>query len=355
LFYGYLNSFFNTDRYNQKLEDCILEIFEKINEGEIATTFCSGIAGAVWAIKHLEKRQIIDTEVDFNYLNPLLKQSAINFASAGNFDFLHGSDGIISYLLTTEMTEEEFINEWLKLLSMHAIKEKGHYSWESLLNIDTGERAINLSLSHGISSRIILLSEVVQKFPKNALANEILNGCVEFLLSHKRNESEVSIFPMYFNPQATYSNRLAWCYGDLGNGIALWRAGKLLNKNVWKETGLETLIHCSKRRGLKESNVVDAGFCHGTSGITHIFNRFYRETGRKEFDEARIYWMNQTLDLSAGQDEYMAGFQTWDGINKKFTNRSNLLEGTMGIAMSLMGFKAERSDDLNWDECFLLS
>lgn len=355
LFYSYLNSHFSTDAYNPKIETTLSKIFDKINNTtNINTTFCSGLSGFLWSVEHLKQKQFLELEYGFETCSEPLKQSVLNYSISDNFDFLHGSDGILFYLNDMNVLDEIIINEWLESLNKNAVKENGKYIWESVLNSETGEKALNLSLSHGVSSKIILLAEILKKYPANKLALELLNGAIDFLLNVKREKDHISLFPNYINTERIFVDRLAWCYGDLGNGIALWRAGCLLNNEKWKQASIEILIHSSKRRGTEQNVIHDAGFCHGTSGVAHIFNRFYKETQIKEFDEARWYWLEQTLKLSRSVDG-LAGFKIWNGRNKKNILQSNLLEGTMGIGMTLMGFLSDDIEDISWDRCFLLS
>ena len=103
---------------------------------------------------------------------------------------------------------------------------------------------------------------------------------------------------------------MAWCYGDLGIGMAIWQAGKVLKKTEWKEAGLTILLQYTKRRNLFDNYVQDEEICHGTSGIVMIFRRMFLETNRNEFAEATQYWLHRTLQLSTF-DNGLAGYKTF--------------------------------------------
>ena len=150
-----------------------------------------------------------------------------------------------------------------------------------------------------------------------------------------------------------YNSRLAWCYGDLGIASAFWQTGKNNNNTEWKQEAIDILLHTAQRLNTKENLIMDAGICHGAAGVAHIFNRFYKETGIKEFDEARWYWLDQTLQM-AKPGTGLAGYQVWNH-KAGWQNEYGLLEGIAGIGLALAGFLTEDVQDLDWDQCLLLS
>lgn len=65
---------------------------------------------------------------------------------------------------------------------------------------------------------------------------------------------------------------LVWPYGQ---------SGKILKNEEYKKAGLRILMESTKRRNLKEEGVLDAGLCHGSSGISMIFRRMYIELNKE--------------------------------------------------------------------------
>ena len=114
------------------------------------------------------------------------------------------------------------------------------------------------------------------------------------------------------------------------------------------------MLLASKRTNLVQEGILDGGFCHGSSGVAHIFNRFYLETGREEFNEARGYWLKKTLEFSKEGDG-IGGFKMYLGLEDKYVGESNLLEGATGIAMVLLGFLENTQENMAWDACFLMN
>ena len=143
---------------------------------------------------------------------------------------------------------------------------------------------------------------------------------------------------------------MAWCYGDLGIGIALLQVRKILEKKEYEKKGLEILLKSTQRRNYNETLVTDAGICHGSAGIALIFRRMYYEIGRKEFKEATQYWINQTLHFSRFEDG-LAGYKTY--IKDGWKNDYSLLMGISGVGLVLLSYL--ENDKQDWDEMFLLS
>ena len=182
----------------------------------------------------------------------------------------------------------------------------------------------------------------------------MLSGAVNYVLSRQIDFSKFgSYFPNYIptNSQKSISkSRLAWCYGDLGIGMALWKAGKATDNTVWKDRGLEVLLKSTQRQKYEESMIRDTGICHGSAGLAMIFSRMYLETGRDDFKDATNFWISQTLKLSYFQDG-LAGYKTF--FKDEWICDYSLLTGIFGIGLVLL--TCLENDKQTWDEMFLLS
>jgi len=132
--------------------------------------------------------------------------------------------------------------------------------------------------------------------------------------------------------------------------LALWQAGKAIDKPEWKNKGLEILLQSTQRRNLNENFVRDAGICHGSAGIALIYRRLYIETGRDEFREATQYWINQTLNFSCF-DDGLSGYKTL--VKEGWKCDYSLLTGISGIGLVLLSYL--ENNQQQWDELFLIS
>lgn len=260
-------------------------------------------------------------------------------------DFLHGDLGILWGVHCFSSKKINLEKELITLINATNIYEKGYFYTKS-----NKREMISLGISHGLPALLVIISQLMRKTEKK---EEISKKIVEFMLS-KRHESENSLYPSAIvnNEIINPNSRLAWCYGDLGIGIAFWQAGKALNREEWKQEAIEIFLHSSKRRDLKKNGVVDAGLCHGTSGIAHIFNRMYWETKNPIFKETANYWVKETIKMASYKDD-LIHFKSWHGSEKGWEIEYGFLEGIAGIGLALLSH--DSSEEPIWDKCLLLS
>ena len=342
---------------NEKKE---ISLFGDINNKSYSFhTHASGLAGIGTALEILVKEDLIDanTEEILGGLDEYLYQLMIAELKKENYDFLHGASGLALYFYKREtcVNRVKYLSDFVEELDKIAHKDENGIRWLSELNREENIKGYNLSLSHGIASIIVFLSKLNKAEIANEQVSWLLRGAVKYLLNQ---QLDTSVFKSNFPPvvsssEALTHSRLAWCYGDLGIGIALWQAGENTNNDIWKNKAIEILLHSTGRRDLKENAVIDAGLCHGTAGIAHIYNRMYNYTGRKEFKSVASYWYKETLSMAKFEDG-LVGYKTWR--SEKFggwQNETSFLEGIAGIGLSFIS--AISDIEPAWDESLLLS
>lgn len=339
--------------------ELLSSVVEDINAGFNYHTFAGGFAGIGTVLEILVREDLIDIDTDelLNEVDTYLYNLMIEELKNKNYDFLHGAVGIGMYFLNrlTNKNSRQYLVQFVdKLEDIADIDDEG-IRWLSVLNREKNTQGYNLSLSHGISSIIVLLSKIYSEGIAKEKVLGLLSGAVKYLLNQQLDISKFnSNFPSWVSKdEPSTHSRLAWCYGDLGIGIALWQAGNNTNNEIWKEKAIEILLHSTKRRDLKENSVVDAGLCHGSAGIAHIYNRMYNYTHRIEFKDAAIYWFEQTLQM-AKFDDGLAGYKVWRSSEMGgLQNEYGFLEGIAGIGLTLIS--AVSDIESKWDECLLLS
>jgi hypothetical protein len=143
--------------------------------------------------------------------------------------------------------------------------------------------------------------------------------------------------------------RTAWCYGDLGVGAALWSAAA--------RTGAPTaaaaaLVRAAADRAPEDCNIVDAGLCHGASGMAHVLNRCYQASGDPALRIAAIDWYARALDRRE-PGRGIGGFLTPPpgGRPGAWRAATDLLEGGTGIGLALIAAVAECEP--SWDRLLL--
>ncbi len=348
--------------HGKKCRNKLENVIDSINEGCRIGSFCSGISGFGWVMEFLFSKNIIskDEILLLDNFDVFLYKNMIHSFNNQHYDYLHGAIGYGMYFLKRLRKPKSI--EYIKSLVNH-IDKMGYKSsnniikWYSIIDKDNAIKGTNISLSHGMSSIISILTKIYNVDVEKEKCKRLVTGAINYIMQQRINNIKyTSYFPSMSkeNNTKTVGSRLAWCYGDLGIGISLWNAGKAFNNTEWVEKAIEILMYSTERRNLKENSVIDGGLCHGTAGIGLIFYRMYWNTKKAKFKETADYWFNETLKMAYHKNG-LAGFKTYypDKDGNKWINESNVLEGTAGIGLALMSYFYEIEPD--WDEFLLLS
>lgn len=213
----------------------------------------------------------------------------------------------------------------------------------------------NLSASHGMSAVAYFLSGLLREGIYESRVRPMLEGTVQFILKHRLDTNVCrSVFPTWVaeGDPSDYS-RLAWCYGDLGQGILLWQAAQAAGDSQWETTARDILLHSTHRTGPHDTGVSDAGLCHGAAGNMHIYHRMYRYTGVEAFKDSARYWCTQALDMAVHTDGYAGYKAQHNEENGGWITAPGILEGVAGIGLAFIALIAP--EEPTWDGCLLLS
>lgn len=341
--------------YNKALK-LIEKEFEFYSEGCDNPSFWTGVAGLGWFCNAIIKKHF-DNEYDsgINAIDSLFESMILNDQRHGlyYYDYLHGNLGLANYFISENQFKPLF--EIVDKLYEFAIidKSSGGLKWGThTKNNKTID--FNLSLSHGMSSIVSMLSKIYLLGIQKDKCAHMLEGSINYILTQKlpqKNYTSIYGAMAIESMKPLCDSRMSWCYGDLCVAIAFWHAAKALDHKDLFDKAIEIFIHASKRRDLKQNHVIDACFCHGTSGIAYIFKKIFAHTGIKEFQEAADYWINKTLTMCCSE-HYPAGYGYWCGENG-YVNEYGILDGIAGIGLSLLSFVSHNMFD--WDDCLLLS
>lgn len=360
LFYSYDT---NNEKSNENFGYSLNKFLEGINNENTPSTFCGGYAGVGWFIQHLIDKDLVDEE-DFSEL--LLQIDEVSYDTAlqdlevNNHDFLHGAVGKCLYLfkrINSNVNAKVYLTELLHKIDEISI-EQSYWLDNVLGSEDPNERKkdINIGLSHGLSSKIVLFSKYVENNIESDLAKKLLLKSVDFLMNHKNGDKSFSTFSSDISLDTVNNKdykRMAWCYGDLGISVALYQAGEALNDQHIKNEATAICLKTTDWKNLEELGVVDPGICHGTAGICHIYNRMFFYTQNETFKEAADFWLNETFEI-AYHDSGLAGYKAWSNMNNTgFYNDYSFLEGVAGIGLVLLN--QLNNEEPVWDECLMLS
>ncbi|MDO3627168.1 lanthionine synthetase LanC family protein [Mucilaginibacter sp. BT774] len=347
------------DKLNLILDDTIRYID---GSKSLGPSFASGIPGWGWLICHLAEKGMIDPDIDglLGAIDAPLYQGMINYLKTGYFDPLHGAIGIGRYFLKRKQYRR--IETLIDHLDEIKITTDDEIKWRKQNLLSKEEFTYDFGLAHGSAGVIRFLLNCHQLGIRQETCESLIKGSINFLLHNiQRDEQATSIFPSAI-PCEVYrsgrnrpiSSRLAWCYGDLTILYTLYAATERFGLYELKKDCITYLIKTTNRKSFDETNVVDAGFCHGTAGIAYVYWKLWHATGLARFGQEADYWYVKTLDYDADPSDnlgynYLIG--SFEG--RAFKKCDDVLEGNSGVALSLLCYLHPGLAD--WDESMLLS
>ncbi|KAA1247639.1 lanthionine synthetase C family protein [Aquimarina sp. RZ0] len=364
LFHFYYAAFSEDTLHSDQGAAVISETFNRIQEGYSYPTFCDGIAGACWVLELLKEEQFVTLQEDVitaeldNYLLDCMKKDI----AENNYDFLHGAIGYGYYFLKryqqaeTVHSKKQYQKHLMPLITFltdTAISGNTGIWWKSVIKVGEEKfEGCNLGLSHGMSSILNFLSRVsiYPDFSDQALP--LVKPAIKHILDCKHTDMEyTSTFPNWITSEKPegYNSRLAWCYGDLGVGISLLRAGELLEDEDLMHEAITVLKLSAKRKDIKEALVKDAGVCHGAFGIIHIYRFLYKKTHDTVFKKTADYWANVGLEMATHTDGYAGYLFGYEGSWKL---QDCLLDGIAGVGLAILSYLTD--DETMWDEALMI-
>lgn len=335
-----------------------IEVMLKLINDSDNNSFCNGLGGAGWFVNYLVVKGLLDERESRNLLCQIdeqLYRSSIKWIVDNNTDFLYGAIGSGIYLLERvdgNKKARKYLKEIVRNLDEISLKDSRGIRWhESSFYQKNSNGVVNLGMPHGMVSIIMFLVKIVQNDIETELASNLLAGSVKYLFSKQNQNKGVSVFPSRITESQSPKSRLSWCYGDLSISIGLWHAGVVLNDQILKDEAIRICLKSTDRRVLDDTGVVDAGFCHGASGLAHMYLRMYLFSNVVKFKESAYYWLNETLKFAKFENG-LAGYMKWNGKLNIWQNDFGIIEGVSGIGLVLIGFNSEKITE--WDKCMLI-
>ncbi len=218
------------------------------------------------------------------------------------------------------------------------------------------EMYFNLGLSHGVPGAVGILARFVQRPELRWRARPLLQGSVEWLMAQRLAENEIGVFPDYVSPledEQPPPARTAWCYGDPGVAAVLYAAGRSLELPEVTSFAVR-VAQVAARRDVATTSVVDAGICHGSAGVAHIFHRIHRASGDPTCREAAITWFERLLERTTDRPA-LAGFPTFcfeRTHEGEYIEDPAWLTGSAGIGLVLLAAISDLAP--RWDRLLLL-
>ncbi|MGO8997585.1 MAG: lanthionine synthetase C family protein [Polyangiaceae bacterium] len=221
------------------------------------------------------------------------------------------------------------------------------------------DRAFNLGLAHGVPGAIGLLARAWRAGIAPRETSRLLDGAIRWLLSKELPRASESAFATHvLEGHEPDLARSAWCYGDPGIAAVLLLAAQASGEPSWKRAAIRIAVRAAARDP-HSAGALDAGFCHGASGLAHIFHRLYVETGDKRLAAAAEGWLARTLAMRE-PGRGVGGFRRLQGRSierGRLARDATFLDGTPGIAVAIASFASNSTEQdwAGWDRVLLLS
>ncbi|MEA2602510.1 MAG: lantibiotic biosynthesis protein [Acidobacteriota bacterium] len=324
----------------------------------------SGFTGVGWALRHLEDR-IFETEEDPGAeVESTLLEALARYGKLWPAELIGGLAGFGLYFLECLPRESarRGAEQVIAQLAANAREEEGAVAWFTPpKGVPAAQKATapdgyyNLGVSHGIPGVIGFLASAHRLGVAAGEARRLATGAVRWLLDHRLPAGTGSTFPGYVGPGIEPApTRHAWCYGDPGVAATLLLAARSFGREDWEQEALACArLAAGRREG--ETGVEDAGLCHGTAGLAHVFHRLFRTTGDETLREAALYWLERTLEMrQPGRGPGGFGVADVDAAGQRvWTATPGFLTGSAGVGLALLA--AITPVEPEWDRLLLLS
>jgi lantibiotic modifying enzyme len=354
---------FGEKNYSDITAGILDELSDSLSGDELGHDMSTGVAGIAFAFQHLRNIGVLDKSDDLNLseMDEFINLGIDYDFRNGNWDPLHGMVGLGIYFLerNKETGEKKFLEKIIDYLAQMRTDFDEYKIWITPGYGKYNEDNYNFGMAHGMPGILSFLALVHARGIKQQETGEMISSCLPFLLQYEYAEDEEYCFPnsVEVNPadvDQKLGSRLAWCYGDLCMANTLIHCGNALQKSHLKRKGIEVALKTT-HRNFDSAGCLDALFCHGSVGLVHQYNNFYRLTGNEVFKYAAENWLNLTLEKYYKPGEGIGGYFS-RCLNEEtnlfeYMPRYGLLEGSTGIALVYLSYLYDIKPD--WDIVFL--
>jgi lantibiotic biosynthesis protein len=359
VFHAQLARATGSDEQRARADACLDDAIEVLSTAPLGASLYAGFAGIAWAtqlVGDLLHREDDDrNEAIDDALCELLERIDPDRAS---YDLIHGLTGLGVYALerAPRPAAELCVSQIVHHLARRAREDDhGTYWWTgpSLLlgpnRRQYPDGGVDLGVAHGIAGVLPFLAGAAAMGTPSADA--LLDGAVRWLSAHALDTGAGPTIPYFIADRSEpRPARSAWCYGDPGVAAAMLVAAREAERQEWIEFATRLAISAAQRPA-EASGVVEAGFCHGSAGLAHLFNRLHQLTGEPRLKAAALFWLERTLEwCERAEDEDAPGAGATDGAP---WNGEGLLEGAAGVALVLLA--AGTAVEPVWDRMFAVS
>jgi lantibiotic modifying enzyme len=365
VFYAYLSRAVTGKDHRKTALRYLQEAGDAVESVVMDPSLYGGFSGVAWATAHLQRRLFEPAEeISTEAIDEALRNHVNRTRWRGDYDLVGGLVGFGVYALERlpSPTAVVCLEGIVDRLEETSRRRAGGITWHTSPNLlpkhqrkECPRGYYNLGLAHGVPGVIALLGAASAAGVRRRKARRLLDGAVAWLLRQKLTDNSGARFPAWIAPGLKRAgSRSAWCYGDPGVAAALLCAARCVGEPAWEREALE-IARAAANRPSDQAGVVDAGLCHGATGLGHLFNRMYQETGDATLARAARFWFDRTLAMrqpGRGVGGFSALAAKEDGT-RYWEDDSGILTGAAGIGLALLA--ATTSIEPAWDRMLLVS
>lgn len=366
VFFAYLGAATGEERWGESAHRFLDHAIDALAERPLPPPLHGGFTGIAWTLEHLDGLLF---EADEDDADDPIGESLVELlerrpARRGEFDLITGLTGYGVYALEAlpRPAARQCVKLVIERLAETGEEAEGGFAWftpPDLLPEHQRESApagnFNLGLAHGVPAVVSFLAACAGAGVLPESRRPMLDGAVAWILAHKREAVSGWCFPSWVaDGVAPFAARLAWCYGDPGVAAALLAAARHAGRADWEAEALDTARRAAAR-DFGHAGVLDAGLCHGSAGLGHLFNRMHQASGDPLLADAARAWFRRALD-ERKPGEGVGGFLTWapeDPDVPRWMPVPGVLLGSAGVALALLG--AVSSLEPAWDRSLAIS
>ncbi|HEX8823198.1 MAG TPA: lanthionine synthetase C family protein [Archangium sp.] len=333
--------------HRAQAERLILEAASALEEQPLPPSLHGGFVGIAWSLARLGAMGMTSID-DMEEIDEVLLRLVSRRPWGADYDLVVGLAGLGVYALERlpHPLAVRCLEEIVDRLEERSIQVGPGLSWWTPPeHVPPHQRAgfpegyFNLGAAHGVSAVVALLALIARAGVAERKARELSAGGARWLLANVLPDSPGARFPACTAPGIPGQPcRSAWCYGDPGVVVCLLVTARALSDLELERTTLE-IAREAARRPVDQTEVRDAGLCHGAAGLGHLYNRLYQVSGEPVFKEAATSWFVRTLELER-PGEGVGGYFSWQRLSEReefsWVPDATLLNGATGVALALL-------------------
>lgn len=365
LFYTYHARSLNSGPiYAEQLAKYLEYTGQGLEVARLEPIFMYGLSGVLWALDHiatLTGSPLEGLDAALVEADSFLEDHTID---EDGFDMWFGlvGHGIYALPRTTGRSARHLLNSLLERLLSALNPEPEAPPWilKPQLLKKPGRAGIptphtQLGVAHGIAGVVAFLAEAHRRGLGDGKIPGICDRTWRWMAGQGSEDEHGPFWPNVLGADLPVVRGIQkWCNGMPGIAAALLAASQKLDHDEMREWSIaraRELINYT--RGFAKPTEVS--LCHGSTGLGHMYNRIFQQTGDELFADTARFFLQLTLELQTpghGVGGFVAYGETMMGDYGDLFD-PGLMTGSSGVGLGLLAAVSNQAP--NWDQALLLS